>query len=133
MFQSGSARFRATGKTVEFPGYLRAHVYGSEDPDAELAGREKLLPKLAQGEQVVTKQCEALERNTQPPARYTEGSLIKELERLGIGRPSTWATIVDLVLSRSYAFKKGTTLVPTFIAMAVAGLARKALHQASRL
>ena len=123
--QCGPARFRATGKTVEFPGYLRAHVYGSENPAAELAGREKLLPKLAQGEPVVTKSCEALERNTQPPPRYTEGSLIKELERLGIGRPSTWATIVDLVLSRSYAFKKGTTLVPTFIAMAVAGLLEK--------
>lgn len=123
--QCGSARFRATGKTVEFPGYLRAHVYGSENPAAELAGREKLLPKLGQGEPVVTKSCEALERNTQPPSRYTEGSLIKELERLGIGRPSTWATIVDLVLSRSYAFKKGTTLVPTFIAVAVAGLLEK--------
>ncbi len=127
--QSGAARFRATGKTVDFPGYLRAHVHGSADPDAELAGREKLLPKLAQGEAVLTKTCEALERNTQPPARYTEGSLIKELERLGIGRPSTWATIVDLVLSRSYAFKKGTTLVPTFIAMAVAGLLERHFTQ----
>ena len=125
VMRCGAARFRATGKTVEFPGYLRAHVYGSENPEAELAGREKLLPKLAEGEPVVTKKCEALDRNTQPPARYTEGSLIKELERLGIGRPSTWATIVDLVLSRSYAFKKGTTLVPTFIAMAVAGLLEK--------
>jgi DNA topoisomerase-1 len=123
--QCGAARFRATGKTVDFPGYLRAYVYGSKDPEAELAGREKLLPKLAEGEPVVTKGCEALERNTQPPGRYTEGSLIKELERLGIGRPSTWATIVDLVLSRSYAFKKGTALVPTFIAMAVAGLLEK--------
>jgi DNA topoisomerase-1 len=125
VIQCGPARFRATGKTVDFPGFLRAQVYGSEDPEAELAGREKLLPKLAQGEPVVTKSAEALERNTQPPARYTEGSLIKELERLGIGRPSTWATIVDLVLSRSYAFKKGTTLVPTFVAMAVAGLLEK--------
>jgi DNA topoisomerase-1 len=123
--QSGAARFRATGKTVEFPGYLRAHVYGSENPEAALASREKLLPKLAEGEAVVTKKCEAVDRTTQPPARYTEGSLIKELERLGIGRPSTWATIVDLVLSRSYAFKKGTALVPTFIAMAVAGLLEK--------
>jgi DNA topoisomerase-1 len=123
--QSGSARFRATGKTVEFPGYLRAHVHGSKDPEAELASREKLLPKLAEREPVTAKTCEALERNTQPPGRYTEGSLIKELERLGIGRPSTWATIVDLVLSRSYAFKKGTALVPTFTAMAVAGLLEK--------
>jgi DNA topoisomerase-1 len=125
LVESGPARFRATGKTVEFAGFLRALVYGSESPDEELAGREKLLPKLAEGEAVVTKSCEAMERSTQPPSRYTEGSLIKELERLGIGRPSTWATIVDLVLSRSYAFKKSTTLVPTFIAMAVAGLLEK--------
>jgi DNA topoisomerase-1 len=83
---------------------------------------EKLLPKLAEGETLETKAFEPLDRTTQPPPRYTEGSLIKELERLGIGRPSTWATIVRLVLSRSYAFKKGTALVPTFIAIGVVGL-----------
>ncbi len=119
---AGPAKFRASGKTVEFPGFLRAYVEGSDDPDQDLADREKILPKLAVGEAVKSQTVEPLERTTQPPARYTEGSLIKELERLGIGRPSTWATIVELVLSRSYAFKKGTALVPTFTAIAVVNL-----------
>jgi DNA topoisomerase-1 len=119
---AGTAKFRSSGKTVEFPGFLRAYVEGSDDPDQDLADREKILPKLAQGDRLKTEKVDSVEHSTQPPARYTEGSLIKELERLGIGRPSTWATIVELVLSRSYAFKKGTALVPTFTAVAVVGL-----------
>lgn len=118
----GDATFRASGKTIEFPGFLRAYVEGAADPSGELADKERLLPKLAEADQLETKSLEPLDRTTQPPPRYTEGTLIKELERLGIGRPSTWATIVRLVLSRSYAFKKGTALVPTFVAMAVVGL-----------
>jgi len=116
------ATFRAAGSTITFPGYLRAYVEGSDDPEADLADREKILPKLSEKESLETKRMEAIEHETQPPARFTEGSLIKELERLGIGRPSTWATIVDVVLSRDYAFKKGTALVPTFLASAVIGL-----------
>ena len=119
------ATFRASGKTIEFPGFLRAYVEGSDDPDAELADREKILPKLSEGEKLHTNAIDTVERSTQAPARYTEGSLIKELERLGIGRPSTWATVVDLVLSRSYAFKKGSALTPTFVAIAVVGLLEK--------
>jgi DNA topoisomerase-1 len=118
-------RLRASGKTIEFPGYLRAYVEGADDPDAELADQERVLPKLQDGQALKTQAAEAQERSTQPPPRYTEGSLIKELERLGIGRPSTWATIVELVLSRSYAFKKGTALVPTFVAMAVVSVLEK--------
>lgn len=116
------ATFRASGSTISFAGYLRAYVEGSDDPEADLADREKILPQLSERETLETKRLEALEHETQPPARFTEGSLIKELERLGIGRPSTWATIVDVVLSRDYAFKKGTALVPTFLASAVIGL-----------
>ena len=120
-----AAQFRATGKTILFPGYLKAYVEGAEDTDAELANREKFLPKLSQGEKVNTKELKPTEHTTQPPARFTEGTLIKELEKLGIGRPSTWASIVDLVLSRSYAFKKGQALVPTFTAIAVVNLLKK--------
>lgn len=119
--KAAEGRFRASGKTVEFAGFLRAYLAG-EDLSAELGGQEKVLPKMAADDALATEEVEALERNTQPPSRFTEGALIRELERLGIGRPSTWATIVDLVLSRSYAFKKGTALVPTFTAMAVVGL-----------
>lgn len=116
------ALFRASGRSITFPGFLRAYVEGSDDPDAELADKEKILPPLKEGEDLATKKLQALGHETQPPARYTEGSLIKQLEKLGIGRPSTWATIVDVVLNRSYAFKKGTALVPTFLALAVTGL-----------
>ncbi len=116
------ARFRASGKTISFPGYLRAYVEGSDDPDADIADQEKILPKVAEGEKMSVDNAEAMERSTQPAARYTEGSLIKELEKRGIGRPSTWATVVELVLNRAYAFKKGSALVPSFTAFAVVNL-----------
>ena len=116
------ATFRASGKTISFPGFLRAYVEGSDDPEADLAEQERNLPPLKQGDAVTADQYNILKHTTQPPARYTEGSLIKELERLGIGRPSTWATIVDVVLSRDYAFKKGSALVPSFLAIGVTGL-----------
>jgi len=120
--ESSDAQFRASGKTIQFPGFLRAYVEGSDDPEGDLADQEKILPALKVGELLDFEKLEALSHETQPPARYTEGSLIKELERLGIGRPSTWATIVDVVLDREYAFKKGPALVPTFLAAAVTGL-----------
>lgn len=120
--ESGGSIFRASGKTITFAGFLRAYVEGSDDPEADLADKEKVLPPLTVGQALQFLSLDALDHTTQAPARYTEGALIKELERLGIGRPSTWATIVDVVLSRTYAFKKGTALVPTFLAMAVVGL-----------
>jgi DNA topoisomerase-1 len=120
--ECADATFRAAGKKIEFAGFLRAYVEGSDDPESELADKEKVLPPLKEGEKLRTANIEVLSHVTQPPARYTEGSLIKELEQLGIGRPSTWATIVDVVLSRTYAFKKGPALVPTFLAIAVTGL-----------
>jgi DNA topoisomerase-1 len=116
------AIFRASGKTISFPGFLRAYVEGSDDPEADLAEQERNLPPLKKGDPVTCQKYDVLKHTTQPPARYTEGSLIKELERLGIGRPSTWATIVDVVLSREYAFKKGSALVPSFLAIGVTGL-----------
>lgn len=119
---AGDCTFRASGKTIKFAGYLRAYVEGSDDPDAELEEMDKVLPAMKQGDSLGINSVDAATHTTQAPARFTEGSLIKELERLGIGRPSTWATIVDVVLSRDYAFKKGTALVPTFLAMGVVGL-----------
>lgn len=117
--------FRASGKTIEFPGFLRAYVEGSDDPDAKLADQEKLLPVLNKGEHLDKRKIDSTEHHTQPPARYTEGTIIKELERRGIGRPSTWASIVDVILSRSYAVRRQTALVPTFTAMAVVNLLEK--------
>ncbi len=120
---SNTTNFRATGKTIQFPGFLRAYVEGSDDPEADLADKEKILPKLDEDEKLATEKMTPLQHETKPPPRYTEGSLVKELEKLGIGRPSTWASIVDVVLSRDYAFKnQGKALVPTFTAMAVTNL-----------
>ncbi len=116
------ALFKASGKTITFAGYLRAYVEGADDPQAEIADQEKILPEMSEGEELNINSLQAFSHITQAPNRYTEGSLIKELETRGIGRPSTWATVVDVVLSRTYAFKKGTALVPTFLAMAVTSL-----------
>lgn len=118
--EAGDAVFRATGRTIEFAGFLKAYAVEEDDENAEPSDR--ILPAMAEGDSLGCDKAEVLDRFTQPPNRYTEGSLIKELERLGIGRPSTWASIVELVLSRSYAFKKGTALVPTFTAMALVNL-----------
>ncbi len=121
--ESGDARFRATGRTIEFAGYLKAYTAQAATGDSRVeAARERLLPRMAAGDHLEVRSAEASERRTQPPQRFTEGTLIRELERLGIGRPSTWATIVDLVQARAYAFRRGGTLIPTFTAMAVVGL-----------
>ncbi len=116
------AVFRATGKVIEFPGFLVAYSSEALEGGVETDTRERILPDLREGTTLAVTAAQPHERRTQPPNRYTEGQLIRELERLGIGRPSTWATIVDLVQSRSYAFKRGGALIPTFTAMAVVGL-----------
>ncbi len=125
----GDALFRTKGKSISFAGYLRAYVEGSDDPDAEIADQERILPKLVQGDVLNIESLTPSEHITKPPPRYTEGSLIKELERRGIGRPSTWASVVELVLSRYYAFKKNNALVPTFVALAVVNLLEKHFTQ----
>lgn len=114
--------FRASGRTIDFAGFLRAYVEGSDDPDAELADKEKVLPPLVVGEVVDTRKLEAKDHTTQPPARYTEASLTQALEGKGIGRPSTYASIIDTILAREYVFKKGNALVPTWTAFSVVTL-----------
>ncbi len=118
----GRAALNASGKVIEFPGYLRAYVEGSDDPRAELEDQEKLLPPLREGQELRPARVEATQHTTQPPARYTEASLIKELEERGIGRPSTYATILRTIQDRGYVWRKGTALVPTFTAFAVVNL-----------
>ena len=110
--------FQASGRTIEFPGYLRAYVEGADDPDAELEDRETLLPPLAERESVACRELRAAGHTTQPPARFTEASLVKELEERGIGRPSTYVSVIETILARDYVFKKGTALVPTWKAFA---------------
>ncbi len=116
------ARFQATGKTIEFPGYRLAYVEDSDDPEAAVAEAERILPAVKVGERVATKELKALGHTTQPPARLTEATLVKELEARGIGRPSTYASIIETIQAREYVFKKGTALVPTFTAFAVTNL-----------
>ncbi len=112
----------ASGRTITFAGYLRAYVEGADDPDAQLDDRETLLPALAEGDSLPQPELEAKGHTTSPPARYTEASLVKRLEELGIGRPSTYASIMQTIQDRGYVWKKGTALVPTWTAFAVVKL-----------
>ena len=118
------AQFQATGKTIEFPGYLRAYVEGSDDPEADLADREAILPKVAVGESLKCVSLEPKSHTTQPPNRYSEAALTRALEEMGIGRPSTYASIIDTILAREYVFKlnRGNVLAPTWTAFAVSQL-----------
>jgi DNA topoisomerase-1 len=116
------ARFRASGKRIEFPGFIRAYVEGSDDPDAALEDREVILPALEKGDRPDVRALRPDGHVTQPPARYTEASLVKALEDFGIGRPSTYASIMDTIQARGYVRKDGKALVPTFTAFAVTAL-----------
>ena len=118
----GEARFRATGKRIDFPGFFRAYVEGSDDPDAALEGQEVPLPTLAMGDHPGCRGVEAMGHETQPPARYSEAALVKTLEQEGIGRPSTYASIIGTISDRGYAALQSNTLIPSFTAFAVTGL-----------
>jgi DNA topoisomerase-1 len=117
--KADDAIFQATGTTIEFEGFLRAYVEGSDDPAAELAEKERLLPAMKSDDQLDLKQLDFLSHTTQPPVRFTEASLTQALEERGIGRPSTYASIIDTILRRDYVFKKGNALVPSWTAFAV--------------
>ena len=117
------AEFATSGRTITFPGFLRAYV---EDVDADDTDSkddaEKRLPVLERGQALDARGFEADGHSTQPPARYTEASLVKAMEELGIGRPSTYASIMQTVQDRGYVWKKGSALVPTWVAFSVTGL-----------
>ena len=116
------AIFQAGGSVIDFPGFLRAYVEGADDPEQALADKETLLPAVRKGEAVEARDLKAEEHRTSPPARLTEATLVKALEESGIGRPSTYASIIDTIQRREYTFKKGTALVPSFTAFAVVSL-----------
>jgi DNA topoisomerase-1 len=122
----------ASGKAIEFAGFRRAYVEGSDDPAAELEEQEALLPKTTVGDRINTAGTaiallgvEPKRHETTPPARFTEASLIKELERLGIGRPSTFAPTIATIVRRGYVNRQGKALVPSFTAFAVTKLLRE--------
>ena len=112
----------ASGTVIEFPGFQRAYVEGEDDPEAELADREVHLPPMAEGDPAAASAVEPGGHATQPPARYTEASLVKALEEIGVGRPSTYASIVSTILDRGYVWKKGTAMVPSLTAFGVVRL-----------
>ncbi len=110
--------FATSGKTITFPGFLRVYVQGSDDPEAELDDQERRLPNLTEGDAISVEEIEARGHETKPPPRYTEASLVKQLEELGIGRPSTYASIIQTIISRGYVWKRANTLIPSFTAFA---------------
>ncbi|MGW1324760.1 type I DNA topoisomerase [Streptomyces antibioticus] len=117
--------FSASGKTITFHGFLKAYVEGADDPNAELDDRERRLPQVTEGDALSADEITVDGHATKPPARYTEASLVKELEEREIGRPSTYASIIGTILDRGYVFKKGTALVPSFLSFAVVNLLEK--------
>ena len=117
--------FSASGKTITFHGFLKAYVEGADDPNAELDDRERRLPQVTEGDPLTAEEITVDGHSTKPPARYTEASLVKELEEREIGRPSTYASIIGTILDRGYVFKKGTALVPSFLSFAVVNLLEK--------
>jgi DNA topoisomerase-1 len=116
------AEFATSGRIISFPGFLRAYVEGSDDPDADLEDKERPLPAMSEGDPTEVETLEPKGHSTKPPPRYTEASLVKRLEELGIGRPSTYASIISTIQERGYIWKKGAALIPTFIALATVRL-----------
>ena len=116
------AEFSASGRTITFPGFLRAYVEGSDDPEADLDDQETRLPHLVKGQPLTAHALVPSGHATKPPPRYTEASLVRRLEELGVGRPSTYASILSTIEDRGYVWKKGQALVPTFTAFAVVSL-----------
>ena len=122
---SEQLEFAVTGNTITFPGFLRAYVEGSDDPTQELEQRERPLPAVSEGQALEGVGFEPKGHETQPPPRYTEASLVKALEEHGVGRPSTYASIISTIQQRGYVWKKGSALVPSFKAFAVVQLLEK--------
>lgn len=121
-FVHGDTEWSASGMTITFPGFLKAYVEGHDDPEQSLSNREVHLPQLKVGELIKVKNYEYNDHETKPPARYTEASLVQKLEKEGVGRPSTYASIIGTIQDRGYVKKTGNQLQPTFTALAVSNL-----------
>ncbi len=119
--ETGRCTFNASGRTITFPGFLKAYVVGVDD-DQTADDAQARLPQLSAGAPLTADEVTATAHDTRPPARYTEPSLVAKLEELEIGRPSTYATIIRTIISRDYVFKKGSALVPSWLAFAVVRL-----------
>ncbi|MCB0327156.1 MAG: type I DNA topoisomerase [Bdellovibrionales bacterium] len=120
--EAANALFSTSGMKILFAGYLRAYVEGTDSPEEALEDQEVLLPELKEGDLLTLKEVEKLFHETKPIARYTEASLIQRLEKSGIGRPSTYASIISTIQDRNYAKKIGNALAPTYTGFAVTQL-----------
>jgi len=118
----GELIFQSSGKVILFPGFLRAYVEGSDDPETALDDQERILPTLHLDQKLPVDLSNPTSHETQSPNRWTEASLVHELEERGIGRPSTYASIIQTIQDRGYVWKKGSTLIPTFMAFATTRL-----------
>ncbi len=116
------AEFASSGRVITFHGFLKAYVESGDDPDAERDDTEARLPHLVEGDRLRAAELAAVGHETRPPARYTEASLVRELEEREIGRPSTYASIISTILNRGYVYKKGSALVPAWLAFSVVRL-----------
>ncbi|OYX05635.1 MAG: DNA topoisomerase I, partial [Thiotrichales bacterium 32-46-8] len=123
--QAGDAEFSASGTRIIFPGFLRVYVEGTDDPEAALEDKELILPVMKKGDLIKVAKLTNDQHETKPPARFTEASIIQHLEKEGIGRPSTYASIIGTILDRGYVRKEGTALIPSFTGMAVIQLLEK--------
>ena len=120
--QNQKAEFRANGQVILFPGYMRVYVEGRDNPNKDLANKERILPAMVEGETLVCSMLESESHSTKPPARFTEASLVKTLEENGIGRPSTFASILGTIVRRTYVDRNGGKLSPTYLGLAVTQL-----------
>jgi len=118
----GVATLAASGTVITFPGFRKAYVEGRDEVDGEGESGERRLPALEQGQPLDVREARPEGHETKPPARYTEATLVRELEEREIGRPSTYASIIRTVLDRGYAYKRGTALVPSWVAFATTRL-----------
>ena len=122
LIKNQKSLFRASGRVILFSGYMKIYVVSRDDPKAQIDNKEALLPKLQKNEQLNLTKLEVIGKKTNPPARFTEASLIREMEARGIGRPSTYAATIDTILRREYADKKNGMLTPTYLAVAITQL-----------
>lgn len=119
---NGQTEFRANGRTIIFSGFMKVYIEGVDDPDSDNSSIETILPPLKNNQTLGCDDLKAVKHRTKPPARFTEASLVKELEARGIGRPSTYASIIDTILRRDYVISQKGSLTPTYIAIAVTQL-----------
>jgi DNA topoisomerase-1 len=124
-----NAVFATSGRTITFPGFMRVYAQEPRQSEADGEDKERALPPLAPGDRLAVQSLEPTGHETRPPARYTEASLVQRLEELGVGRPSTYASIMTTIQDRGYVWKKGTALVPTFVAFGVVGLLERHFPQ----